>query len=1441
MSDKKSLNKTKKCPKYYRRDEKTGICEYQEKKSFKVNSEGLLEIPEEFRELVIAEKGVEFFKNNYEIITDKEKKKGRVKGILFTSEKNKTRRKKSDNTNISSNSILLENTPANKSAAKSPVPSLPTDISPSKEIDIHVDGKPAIINEDQNQQKSIIAKPLPKKIRIKKSNKIIEIREPNIMDALRDAKDTNDAYINHLLDYDPAGEKEQPPENVPLEKSKKFHQIEKTPIIVDKTPSDSELNYDFLYPSLDDPEFNVKLSKHKEFFDTKYDGKIYDFKKHAESMCHADFELSPHQIFVKNFMSVQTPYNSLLMYHGLGVGKTCSAIGVAEEMRSYMKQIGMRKQILVIASPNVQDNFRLQLFDESKLKFENGIWKMESCIGKKLLEEINPTNMNIPKERIVSQIKSIIKNYYYFMGYTQFANYINNSVELKSVGYSREEKLRIKIKKIKSVFNNRLIIIDEVHNIRITHENKNRKTAELLMEVAKYADNMRLLLLSATPMYNSYEEIIWLTNIMNLNDKRGTIKISDIFLKNGEFCEKDDKHPKNGRDLLVQKLTGYVTYVRGENPYTFPFRIYSEDSSFKNNVYPTLQMNGKPLDITKKLQNIPLYLNKVGEHQQLGYQFIIENMRFKNKDGLVHKETFDILNENVAEMDSFGYAVLQYPLEALNIVYPSDILYEPTTKIENIEENQQIIANMVGSQGLSNMMRYKDKTESDKMIRHGYEYLSDKHGRIFAPDNIGKYSAKIAKICEIIRKSEGIVLIYSQWIDSGLVPIALALEEMGFTRYGTESYTRPLLKTQVAEPIDSITMKTKTEFSAQPPTHAFHQSKYVMITGDPLFSPNNDADLKYLNQSKNKDGQFVKVVLISKAAAEGVDFKNIRQIHVMEPWFNMNRIEQIIGRGVRNFSHCQLPFEKRNVEIFLHATLLNNNEESSDLYVYRLAEKKSMKIGRISRLLKETAVDCILNIAQTNFTAEKLVEMGKNQTVKIQTASGKKIDFKVGDKPHTPICDYMDNCNYTCSPMADIQESDVIKTTYNDEFLHNNHDLILKRIRNLFIDIPGQEQQGKIFFHEDELISSINIVKEYPIEQIYATLTYLIENKHEYLVDRYGRLGNLVNQDKYYLFQPIEITDERASIYERSRPVDVKHPSISIELSETIGEPIPIEQEKSQPKQDIHLFKTIVSRCQDNFSLSFLPLDNIVVNIGEKNWYKNMSVVSSHLTEEHNITIDDLQKNVVDHIVDELPVSDKLILLNEMYYNWKPTGIVETYIKEYFNDRMVVTEKGLIGMILSEDNKVTNVFIQSEKNPKIWEKAEFTDANTIIRSKSYSEKYIFNKERLNVVIGFMAWVENQNEYVFKIRDLNDSVNKKGARINQALMKDIIVKINTIIGTPFYTNENVKKFFGEGKNRLVVIIEILLRNYQETHKNNKIWFLNNEQILVNGILNYTLKK
>ena len=88
-------------------------------------------------------------------------------------------------------------------------------------------------------------------------------------------------------------------------------------------------NHEFLYPDLNDPNFNIKIALKKEFSDAQYDGKIRDIEKQADLLCKAKFELSPHQVFVKNFLSVDTPYKGLLLYHGLGTGKTCSAIGVA--------------------------------------------------------------------------------------------------------------------------------------------------------------------------------------------------------------------------------------------------------------------------------------------------------------------------------------------------------------------------------------------------------------------------------------------------------------------------------------------------------------------------------------------------------------------------------------------------------------------------------------------------------------------------------------------------------------------------------------------------------------------------------------------------------------------------------------------------------------------------------------------------------------------------------------------------------------------------------------------------------------------------------------------------------------------------------------------------------------------------------------------------------
>ena len=405
-------------------------------------------------------------------------------------------------------------------------------------------------------------------------------------------------------------------------------------------------------------------------------------------------------------------------------------------------------------------------------------------------------------------------------------------------------------------------------------------------------------------------------------------------------------------------------------------------------------------------------------------------------------------------------------------------------------------------------------------LRYNYEYnpkILKKYGRIFSPEEISKYSHKISNICDIIKKSKGIVLIYSQFIDGGIVPMALALEEMGFARYGSAQFTKNLFKKSPTTPLNSSTLKPAKD--GEEKGKNFKQAKYVMITGDKHFSPNNGDDIKYITSSENKNGELVKVVLISKAANEGLDFKNIRQVHILDPWYNMNRNEQIIGRGVRHLSCCKLPFEERNVEIYLHSTKTEENDvELADLYVYRVAEKKAIEIGRITRLLKEVAIDCHLNISQTNFTQDKLFEIIENQKIKINLSSGKTVDFKPGDQPYTDVCDYMDNCDFKChGPKFTPNEGKLIQNTYNNIYIQNTSIGLIKRIQELYKD--------RSVYKRDQLIASINLYKRYPIEHIYYTLTQFIKNHNIVLVDKYGRNGYLVNKGLCYAFQPSEIGD----------------------------------------------------------------------------------------------------------------------------------------------------------------------------------------------------------------------------------------------------------------------------------------------------------------------------
>ena len=296
-------------------------------------------------------------------------------------------------------------------------------------------------------------------------------------------------------------------------------------------------------------------------------------------------------------------------------------------------------------------------------------------------------------------------------------------------------------------------------------------------------------------MYNNPTEIVWLLNILNKNDNKPPINISDVFTKDGELKTliTGKKVKEVGYENLIEQSSGYVSFVRGDNPYTFPFKIYPSQFAKKSNLinkYPELLLNNQPIE--DKIKHIEVYVNNIGEYQEKAYNFIIDKLKKRMEDDRIIFE----------DQDAFGYTYLEDPLLALNFVFPSVKFDKEFEKMRGDEDESDSFSfnykYLVGSKGLSNTMKFQEKKvgSGDKQITN-FEYkkeILDNYGPIFSYDEVGKYSNKIKSICDNIIDSDGIVLIYSEHIDGGVVPLALAIEELDTKDSGKQSHYLKILQ-----------------------------------------------------------------------------------------------------------------------------------------------------------------------------------------------------------------------------------------------------------------------------------------------------------------------------------------------------------------------------------------------------------------------------------------------------------------------------------------------------------------------------------------------------------------------------------------------------------------------------------------------------------------------
>jgi len=634
-------------------------------------------------------------------------------------------------------------------------------------------------------------------------------------------------------------------------------------------------NRDFIpYPEISDRHFQRKILRKSEFAKFKYPEIQVDAPQNNQ--CNkAIFERTLNQNFLRNFMSPMTPYNGVLLYHGVGVGKSCSAISIAEQFHSIFE-----KKTLILMPSGLKENFKKQIFD---LDNPNN-----SCTGKTYYSSANYTALN--RELVEKKINRHIQTKYDMKGFMEFANYIGKMKVYE--GTTKEIPLTEYKNLVREECSNRVIIIDEVHNVR--EGDGDKIVPPILNDVFKYAENVKLILLSATPMYNDATEIIDVVNLLLLNDKKEPILIENVF--------EEDKSDKvaymsqlktlklldNAEQVLGGAIKGYISYMRSENPYTFPMRLYPTQSTLLT------------------IKDFPLVECVMSDHQKQSYA-IAEDANDKKKSDNAQR------------------------FQVSNIAYPNHQGTTGFNEVFEVDKNQSVT--------------YKNK--NNQILDHV---------------NLKKYSAKMDFVVNSILESKGIVFVYSFYLHAGIIPLAIALEHRGFQNINTN-----ILKN------GNISDATKSK-----------SKNYCIISPQ---NKNVNANIDTLKSQENMDGSKIKVVLGSSIATEGFDFKNIREIYILDPWWNLNRIEQIIGRAVRHCSHIALPAAERNVTIYNMAC-----KDTIDIRAYITAAKKQKNIDQVEQIIKKYAIDCNLNSTVMYYDPDIL-----NHPMTITDSKGVKRDVKLGD------------------------------------------------------------------------------------------------------------------------------------------------------------------------------------------------------------------------------------------------------------------------------------------------------------------------------------------------------------------------------------------------------------------------------------------------------------
>ena len=216
--------------------------------------------------------------------------------------------------------------------------------------------------------------------------------------------------------------------------------------------------------------------------------------------------------------------------------------------------------------------------------------------------------------------------------------------------------------------------------------------------------------------------------------------------------------------------------------------------------------------------------------------------------------------------------------------------------------------------------------EYAERIQIALQYLADRPDEFLVPNKLKDFSPKFTKILENVsdEKNVGLHLVYSQFRTvEGVGLLKIILEANGYAQF-------------------KIHKKSASEWAIDQKDEDRGKPKFMLYTGTES-EEEKDLLLKIYNSQweyvpksitdefegiseNNHMGEIIKIIMITSSGAEGINLKDTRFVHIVEPYWHMVRVDQVIGRARRICSHSKLPEDLRTVKVYLYMSTLDQEK-----------------------------------------------------------------------------------------------------------------------------------------------------------------------------------------------------------------------------------------------------------------------------------------------------------------------------------------------------------------------------------------------------------------------------------------------------------------------------------------------------------------------------------